>query len=86
MNDKLRSAPADSDAVKEAFPGKVEAMKTKLAAWALTNTGPGNDDAAFTYALLELGIERLLQQPFSDENAFQELEEIINKVVARLGG
>ena len=51
MNDKLRSALAELEAVKKTFPAKVEAMKTKLAAWVAANTGPGNDDAAFTNAL-----------------------------------
>jgi hypothetical protein len=59
-------------------PAKVEATKTKLAAWVDASTGPGNDDAAFTDALLELGMERLLELPYADENAFEQLEEIFN--------
>ena len=43
MNDKLRSALAELESVERAFPGKVEAMKTKLSAWVIANTGPGND-------------------------------------------
>jgi hypothetical protein len=71
MNDKLRAALVELEAVKRAFPAKVEAMKTQLAAWVAANTGPGNDDAAFTNALLELGMERLLALPYADENAFE---------------
>jgi hypothetical protein len=66
--------------VKEAFPAKVEALKTKLAAWVVANTGPGNDDAAFTNALLELGMEWLLELAYADENAFEQIEDIFEKV------
>jgi hypothetical protein len=83
MNYKLRRALVELEAVKQAFPDKVEAMKTKLAAWAAANTGPANDAAAFTNALLELGIERLLALPYSDENAFEQLEHIFTKVKGR---
>jgi hypothetical protein len=74
------------EAVKRAFPAKVEAMKTKLAAWVAANTGPGNDAAAFTNALLELGIERLLELPYADENAFEQIEDIFKKVEGRKRG
>jgi hypothetical protein len=83
MNDTLRSALAELEAVKRAFPAKVDAMKTKLAAWVDANTGPGNDDAAFTNALLELGVERLLELPYADENAFEQVEKIFKKIEAR---
>jgi hypothetical protein len=33
MNYKLRCALVELEAVKQAFPAKVEAMKTKLGAW-----------------------------------------------------
>ncbi|HXC11796.1 MAG TPA: hypothetical protein VNV39_03035 [Stellaceae bacterium] len=75
-DDKQRAALANLDAVARAFPAKVDAMKTRLAAWVAANTGPGNDDAAFTNALLELGMERLLEYPHADENAAEELENI----------
>jgi hypothetical protein len=80
MNDKLHSALAELEAVQRAFPAKVEAMKTQLVAWVDANTGPDNDAAAFTSALLELGIERLLEPPYADENAFDELKDIFKKV------
>jgi hypothetical protein len=83
MNDKLRSALTELEAVKQAFPAKVEAMKAKLAAWVSANTGPENDDAAFTEALLELGIERLLALPYADENALEQVEDIFKKVAGR---
>jgi hypothetical protein len=83
MNDRVRSSLRELDAVQQAFPAKVEAMKMKLAAWVLSNTGPGNDDAAFTNALLELGIERLLKLPYSYENAFDQVEDTFKKVEAR---
>ena len=82
MNDKLRAALTELEAVKQAFPAKVEAKKMKLAAWVVANTGPGNDDAAFTNALLELGIERLLELPY-DENAFEKIEEIFQRLAGR---
>jgi hypothetical protein len=41
MNDKLRSALAELEAVTQAFPAKVEAMKTKLAAWVTAKHRPG---------------------------------------------
>jgi hypothetical protein len=85
-DDRLRFALLELEAVKKAFPGKVEAIKTKLAAWVLANTGPGNDAAAFTYALLELGMERLLKLPYADENAVEQLAEIFDKVKARKRG
>jgi hypothetical protein len=83
MNDKLRAALTELEAVKQAFPAKVEAKKMKLAAWVVANTGPGNEDAAFTNALLELGIERLLELPYADENAFEKIEEIFQRLAGR---
>jgi hypothetical protein len=74
MNDKLHSALAQLEAVQHAFPVTVVAMKTKLVAWVDANTGPDNDAAVFTSALLELGIERLLKRPYANENAFENLK------------
>jgi hypothetical protein len=83
MNNRQRAALRELEGVKQAFPAKVETLKTKLAAWGADNTGPGNDDAAFTHALLELGMERLLELPFADENAVEQIEDILRKAAGR---
>jgi lysozyme family protein len=84
FEDKQRAALADLETVRRGFSAKVEAMRSKVTAWAEDNARPpGNDDAAMTDALLEVAIERLLAVVSDKTEAFEFVEDVFKKVVRK---